>query len=340
MLSLASGPGSFKLAHSLDGKDAIHVVPGSESDPPMIQDPNPQDLLTDKEWMRAISKYKMTKKTIRALKSCWLHKHKCAELGDDPKAAMAMVHLEKIMIRKMKKNYRIGPGSSSLLPHVSLTEDNLDPSSFFICGSTSCGKDFFANQLLLDAPEGRSWVHNRPIVMFVMDESDPSTAAMRKKYSKNLTIIDLSKLEGVRSLPLSIIPPGALLYTSDVLSALDRQDPIRQAVLETLKHASIRGRHATGKRGLTKRGVELITCVHSGSLREYASLRNSCKWMVFFPRSCRNVCRKLLRSRFDYKKSQVDSILDRCKDSRWAAFRMRAPLCMVHQKGCMMLDDF
>ena len=157
---------------------------------------------------------------------------------------------------------------------------------------------------------------------------------------KNLTIIDLSKLEGLKSLPLDIIPPGALLYTSDVLSALDRNDPIRQAVLETLKSASIRGRHSQGRRGLTKRGVELITCVHNGSLREYGPLRSAAAWCVFFPQSCRNICRKMLKTRFDYKKSQVDEILSRCKDSRWAAFRMRAPLCMVHQHGCMMLDEF
>ena len=83
-----------------------------------------------------------------------------------------------------------------------------------------------------------------------------------------------------------------------------------------------------------------MSCVHRGALREYASLRNSCRWLVVFPRSCRNVCRKMLKTRFDYKKSQVDEILDMCKDSRWAAFRMTAPICMVHQHGCMMLDDF
>jgi len=308
-----------------------------EDEPAAISHPNPIDLLTDKDWMRAISKYKINKKQIKALKTCWLHKHSCADLGDDPKAAMAMHFLEKIMIRNMKKVYK-APRGSSLLPHIDLSENNLNPSSFFICGSTSCGKDFFANQLLMDTQDGKSWISNRPVVMFVMDDQDPSTKALRKH--KNLTIIDLSKLEGLRSLPLNVIPEGALLYTSDVLSALDRQDPIRQAVLETIKHASIRGRHSTGKRGLAKRGVECVTCVHSGGMREYASIRNAAKWLVFFPRSCRNVCRKLLKSRFDYKKSQVDTILDKCSKSRWAAFRMQAPLCMVHQHGCMMLDDF
>ena len=163
--------------------------------------------------------------------------------------------------------YKAPPGST-LIPHISLKEDNLDPSSVFICGSTSCGKDFFASQLLLDSPGGSSWVGNRQIIMFVMDEKDPSTALLRKKYRKQMTVIDLSKLSGLKSLPLDIIPPGALLYTSDVLSALDRNDPIRLAVLETLKHACIRGRHSTGRRGMTKRGVECVTCVHRGVLRE------------------------------------------------------------------------
>ena len=343
MLSLepgSLGQGGFQLAHSLKHDSDIYVKPGSSLDPPSIINNSPLDLLTDTDWMKAISKYKISKKNIKALKKCWQHKHKCAELGDDPKAAMAMHHLEKIMLRKMKKIYKIPQGSSTLLPHIDLSEDNLSPSSFFICGSTSCGKDFFANQLLLDSPDGKSWVSNRPIVMFVMDASDPSTLAMRRKYKKNLTIIELSKLEGLKSLPLDIIPPGALLYTSDVLSALSRDDPIRQAVLETLKSASIRGRHKKGRRGLTKRGIECVTCVHNGALREYGPLRAAAAWCVFFPKSCRNVCRKMLKTRFDYKKSQVDTILARCKDSRWAAFRMRAPLCMVHQHGCMMLDEF
>ena len=66
MLSLEPSPDSFQLAHSLKHDSQIYVKPGSSEDPPAIINKNPIDLLTDSDWMKAISKYKISKKNIKA----------------------------------------------------------------------------------------------------------------------------------------------------------------------------------------------------------------------------------------------------------------------------------
>ena len=58
--------GGFQLAHSLKHDSGIYVQPGSSLDPPSIINTSPLDLLTDTDWMKAISKYKVSKNKLAA----------------------------------------------------------------------------------------------------------------------------------------------------------------------------------------------------------------------------------------------------------------------------------
>ena len=131
------------------------------------------------------------------------------------------------------------------------------------------------------------------------------------------------------------------MVCDDVLSALDRSNPIRQSVLRTLSHAAVRGRHRTGRRGMTKRGIEQITMVHNISKREYAPLRNACKYLTVFPKTNRSQVRHVLKSRLDFTKKQTDRVIDQCTKggSRWVTFRLHEPMMAIHENGAMLLSE-
>ena len=341
MFSRSPESGSFCAACGRDDpKVELHVISDSSDQPPAIRSDNLLGLLSDTDWLRAIRKYRLTKQDVDALRKTWSMGLKQADVGNSHSAAMAFRSLESVMLRKLKRIWRAPPGVK-MKPHVDCDCDNSNVSNWLVGGATAAGKGVFVNQLLCKKDRhGKGFAYNRPIVFICMDPMDKAFRETRRVHKKNIIQIDLDKLESTH-IPLDILPPGCLIICDDVLSALDRSNPIRQSVLRTLSHAAVRGRHRTGRRGMTKRGIEQITMVHNISKREYAPLRNACKYLTVFPKTNRSQVRHVLKSRLDFTKKQTDRVIDQCTKggSRWVTFRLHEPMMAIHENGAMLLSE-
>ena len=322
-----------------DPKVELHVVGDSMDRGPAIRTENLLSLLSDSDWLKTIRKYRLQKEDVDALRRTWSMGLKAADVGGH-NAAMAFRALESIMLRKLKRVWRAPPGVK-MRPHVDCACDHHSPSNWLVGGATAAGKGVFVNDLLCKKDRhGKGFAYGRPLVFICMDPDDDAFREARRIHKKNIIQIDLDKLQSTH-IPLSVIPPGALIVCDDVLSALDRSDPVRQSVLQTINHACVRGRHRTGRRGMTKRGVESIVMVHNISRREYGCIRNSCKYLTTFPKTNRSQVRHVLKNRLDFTKRQTDQVIDQCTKggSRWVTFRLHEPMMAIHENGAMLLSE-
>ena len=336
MLSLKGPKGSTKVAFSpSDPSFEVHIAEDSPDTPPAIcNKPNLLSLLSDADWMRVIRKYKIKSKDVVRLKKFWSMRQKNIEL-DCPQCQMGFRALEDIMLRKLKYQYNC---SKKLRPFMPCSPDKKSPNVMLVAGATSSGKGFWTNELLtMKDKDGNLFSQGRPIVFFAMDPEDESFAPTRKLFKKTLTMIDIDKM--TRPLPLSAFEKGSIIVCDDVLSALDRYDPRRQAVLKTMNEIAVRGRHWTGTRGMRKRGCELIVLVHLASSRDLQQIRNACKFFTFFPKTNRSQVVHMLKSRLDFTKKRIENILKLCGNSRWLTFHLHYPLYCVHQHGVIMLNE-
>ena len=333
MLSLAGAKNSKKVAFCPEFE--VHIVDDSEDKPPAIM--NKQSLLsllTDADWMRVIRKYKIKSKDVGRLKRFWSLRQKNIEL-DCPQCQMGFRALEDIMLRKLKYQFNC---KKNIRPFMPCAPDNKSPNVMLVAGATSSGKGFWTNELLtMKDKDGNLFSQGRPVVFFAMDPEDESFEPTRKTFKKTLTMVDINKLKA--PLPLSAFEPGSIVVCDDVLSALDQYDERRQAVLKTMNEIAVRGRHRAGTRGMRKRGVSLICLTHVGSTRDLQQIRNACKFFTFFPKTNRSQVVHMLKSRLDFTKKRIQSILKLCGNSRWLTFHLHYPLYCVHQNGVIMLNE-
>ena len=102
---------------------------------------------------------------------------------------------------------------------------------------------------------------SRPIICFSMNPEDPSLAPSRKLHKKRWMDIDMSKVQG--DIPLSQVPPGALIIFDDCLE-MPNSDPRKRVIFALLNRLVTRGRHRKGKKGNARRGNEVAVITHYG----------------------------------------------------------------------------
>ena len=168
-----------------------------------------------------------------------------------------------------------------------------------------------------------------------MHPEDKSLAEARKFHKKRIIDIDMSKVGG--DIPLSAIPPGALVVFDDSLE-LDNADPRKRTLYALLNALVTRGRHRKGKKGNTLRGNEVVVITHLGSRRELQTVRNACKFWVLFPSCSRSQTIHMLRSRLHKTKRETEELIDRAGDSRFLLFRQHVPTMFISSNHIALLN--
>ena len=297
---------------------------------PCIRPERVDSLLTDSDWLNtACKKYRLPAKEIRKLKKTWALGSPIFE-SDNMKSQLCFREMEKVLVGRMKrlfvpqKNYKLLPWIDNRL------EDNSKPSNIFVVANTAAGKSTLLTKLLCTFDKsGKNWASDRKIVAFTLHQGDKSMAAARKCHKSNWIDIDLDKITG--PIHLSAIPKGSLIIMDDVLQ-LDRSDPRRGFIYDLLNRVVTVGRHHTGKRGGTTRGIEVCVLTHYGSARELQTVRNASAYWIIFPGTSRSQAVHMLKSRLDYTRGQIEDLLSKAKDSRYVCFHNHHPRYLVSER--------
>ena len=297
---------------------------------PCIIPSRPDKLLRREDWLKFMKKYRLSNSDVRKLKSTW-------SLGEpsfqskNPRALMAFSEIESLLLRRMRGNYN--PSRGDLFPWMAMTDNNHSPDNMLLVGNTGSGKSTFLNKLLTTVnKDGTNYAFSRPIVCFSLHQKDPSLAPSRKLHKKRWLDIDAEKITG--SIDLSMLEPGSLVIFDDILELTDH----RKTVLLDLLHAiATRGRHLKGKSGNSRRGCEYVVISHQGSSRQLMTVRNSSKAWVLFVSASRNQAVHMLRARLHKTKKEVEQLLERCGDSRFAYIRHHHPACVISSNHIELL---
>ena len=330
---IAGAKGYAKIAVSeTDKKFGVYLLThncfGSK---PCIRPERIDSLLTDDDWLNtACKKYRLPAKEIRALKKTWALGSPVFE-SDNMKAQLCFREMEKVLIGRMKrlftpqKNYKLLPWFDN-----NIENKNSKPSNLFVVANTAAGKSTLLAKLLCSTDKnGDNWASKRKIVAFTMHRNDPSMEPARRCHKGNFIEIDLEKVQGPIS--LEAIPNGSLVLFDDVLE-LDKSDPRRGFIYDLLNRIVTVGRHKTGKKGNSVRGIEACVLTHYGSRRELGTIRNACRYWILFPGTSRHQAVHMLKSRLDYSKKQVEQLISKAKDSRYVCFHNFHPQYVVSER--------
>lgn len=342
---------SEKDAKRVGGKKGYHKIAVSETDrkfevflvthncyssKPCIKPERIDSLLTDDDWLNtACKKYRLPAKEIRALKRTWSLGAPTFE-SDNIKAQLCFRDMEKTIIGRMKRQFQ-PDRNYKMLPWIQHGEQfgNTRPSNIYIVANTSAGKTVILDKLLCSVDRhGLNWAHGRKIVAFTMHQDDPSLGGAKNCHKKNWIQIDMEKING--PIQLSAIPKGALVIFDDVLE-LDRSDPRRQIVYDLLNRIVTVGRHETGKKSNSRRGIEAVVLTHYGSRRELGTVRNACRFWILFPGTSRHQAVFMMKSRLDYSKKQVNDLLNKAGDSRYVCFHNHHPQYIISERHIEVL---
>ena len=323
----------FTIAHDKKGKPVLAITSNYLKCRPCIFPERPDKLLRTEDWMKFIKRYRLSNADVRKLRSTWTLGAPSFE-SNNPKAMFAFKEIEELLLKRMRSNY--SPGHGDLFPWIAMANDNNSPANVFLVGNTSCGKTTFLNKLLTTTNnQGQNYATGRPIVIFSAHPEDPSLAEARKFHKKRIVDIDFNKIGG--NIPLSAVPPGALVIFDDVLE-LSNSDPRKKTLYSLLTALVTRGRHMKGKKGNTVRGVECVVITHYGSRRELQTVRNACKFWVLFPNCSRNQSIHMLRSRLHKTKRETEALLDQAGDSRFLLFRQHVPTMVISSNHISILS--
>jgi len=330
---IAGPKGYAKIAVSqVDKKFSVFLLTqncfGSK---PCIRPERIDSLLTDSDWLNtACKKYRLPAKEIRKLKKTWALGSPIFE-SDNLKAQLCFREMEKVLVGRMKrlftpdKNYKLLPWFDN-----NIENKNAKPSNVFVVANTAAGKSTLLSLLLCSVDKsGENWASKRKIVAFTLHPNDESLAPARKCHKGNFIEIDLDKITG--PIHLSAIPDGALVIFDDVLE-LDKSDHRRGFIYDLLNRIVTVGRHRTGRKGNSVRGIEACVLTHYGSRRELGTIRNACRYWILFPGTSRHQAVHVLKSRLDYSKKQVEALLAKAKDSRYVCFHNFHPQYVVSER--------
>ena len=314
----------YILAHEGKGKPLYAITSNYLKCKPCIFPDRPDKLLSREDWLKYIKKYRLSNSDVRKLRSTWTLGEPSFE-SNNPRAQFAFAEIEELLLKRMRANY--APNRGDIFPWIAMSNDNNSPANIFLVGNTSCGKTHFLNKLLTTVnKQGENYATGRPIVAFTMNPDDTSLAPARKLHKKRWLDIDMDKIGA--TIPISMIEPGSLVILDDALQ-LGASDPRKRTLYALLNQLVTRGRHRKGKKGNTKRGIEVVVISHLGSMRELANVRNAAKFWVLFPNCSRIQSIHMLRSRLHYTKRQTERLLDRAGDSRFLMFRTHVPQMLV-----------
>jgi len=168
-----------------------------------------------------------------------------------------------------------------------------------------------------------------------MHPGDPSLRPARKLHKRRWLDVDINKITG--PLTLDMVEPGSLVIVDDALE-LPRNDPRKAVLYDLLNAIATRGRHHRGTKGNTVRGCEYHVISHYGSDRKLVTLRNASKAWVLFPSCSRTQSIHILRSRLHRTKKEVEALLDRCGDSRYAYIRHHHPGMIISANHIELLN--
>ena len=297
---------------------------------PCIIPSRPDKLLRREDWLKFMRKYRLSNADVRKLKSTW-------SLGEpsfqskNPRALMAFSEIEALLLRRMRGNYQ--PGQGNLFPWIAMRDNNHSPANLFLVSNTGGGKSFWLGKLLTNVnKEGTNYAFSRPIVCFSLNPEDPSLAAARKLHKKRWLDIDAQKITS--DISLEMLEPGSLVIFDDILELTDH----RRRILLNLLHAiATRGRHRKSTKGNGRRGTEYVVISHTGSDRALMTVRNSSQAWVLFPTASRNQAVHMLRARLHKTKKEVETLLERCGDSRFAYIRHHHPQCIISSNHIELL---
>ena len=338
-----------KDARKIGGKDGYTKIAVSEIDKkfavflithncyntkPCLQPKRIDSLLTDSDWLEvACKKYRLPGAEIRKLKKVWSLGAPTFE-SDNVKAQLCFRELEKTLIGRMKRLY-MPEKRMKMLPWIDLQESNSKPANMMIIANTAAGKSTLLTKLLCSVDKhGNNWASMRKIVAFTMHRTDPSMMAARKCHKKNWIDIDLDRING--PIDISAIPKGALVLFDDVLE-LPKTDQRRDFVYDLLNRIVTSGRHEQGKKGNSLRGIEACILTHYGSRRELRIVRQACRFWVLFPGTSRHQAIHIMKSRLDYTKKQIATMLDKAKDSRYVLFHNFSPQYVMSENHIEIL---
>jgi len=338
-----------KDAKSIGGKDGYTKIAVSEIDKkfavflithncyntkPCLAPKRIDSLLTDSDWLEvACKKYRLPGKEIRKLKKVWSLGAPTFE-SDNVKAQLCFRELEKTLIGRMKRLY-MPEKRMKMLPWIDLQESNSKPANMMIIANTAAGKSTLLTKMLCSVDKsGNNWAHGRKVVAFTMHRSDPSMLDARKCHRKNWIDIDLDRVNG--PIDIGAIPKGALVLFDDVLE-LPRSDPRREFIYDLLNRIVTSGRHEQGKKKNSLRGIECCVLTHYGSRRELRIVRQACRFWILFPGTSRHQAVHIMKSRLDYTKKQIATMLDKAKDSRYVLFHNFSPQYVMSENHIEVL---
>ena len=338
-----------KDAKKIGGKDGYVKIAVSETDKkfavflithncyktrPCLQPDRIDSLLTDSDWLEvACKKYRLPAKEIKKLRKVWALGAPTFE-SDNVKSQLCFRELEKTLIGRMKRLY-LPEKRMRMLPWINLTENNSKPANCIIIANTAAGKSTLLRKLLCSVDKsGNNWAHSRKIVAFTMHRTDPSMVDARKCHKKNWIDIDVDRIDG--PIDITAIPKGALVIFDDVLE-LPMSDPRREFVYDLLNRIVTSGRHETGKKSNALRGIECVVLTHYGSRRELRIVRQACRFWILFPGTSRHQAIHIMKSRLDYSKKQIATMLDKAKDSRYVLFHNFSPQYVMSENHIEVL---
>ena len=326
----------FKMAVSqTDPKFAVYVVTeGCYGAKPCIRPKRVDKLLTDRDWLDvACKKYRLPGSEIKKLKRTWATGAPTFD-STNVKAQLCFRELEKTILGRMKRSYR-PEKKMKLLPWFDHGEalQNNKPANVLIIGATASGKSTFLRQLLCQQHKGENWATGRKIIAFTLHTNDPSLRGARECHKKNWVDIDLQKL-GEGEIEMEAIPKGALCIFDD---ALEVTGPVKHVLYNLLNSIATVGRHHTGKKSNTLRGVEFCALSHWGSRRELKMARSAATYTVLFTGTSKQQAVHFLKSRLGYTKRGILDLLRKAGDSRWVCMRNHYPQYIMSENHIEIL---
>jgi hypothetical protein len=207
--------------------------------------------------------------------------------------------------------------------------------STFVCGNSSAGKSYWVKTLVEANLKGKK-ADRRKFVYISNELTIDKTIQplLAEKYHENVVGIDISE----EAIEESELTPTEY-FMKKVKSRVERAAPCVVIADDAQDSMPELAEHM--RRYLTKlqrcgrhKQISVIFLLHKLNSGLWSSTaKSSCRYIVLFPRSMKNRCRKFLEDELGIPKREAEKhVMDYAQTGRAMVCRMHAPCCFLNKK--------
>ena len=207
--------------------------------------------------------------------------------------------------------------------------------STFVCGNSSAGKTYWVKTLIENNLKGKK--KDRRKFVYISNElhlDKTIQPLLAEKYSDNFIGVDISEesIEESEMDPteyflkkVKAVVEAAAPCTVVADDAQDSHPELAEHMRRYITKLQRCGRH---------KKISVIFMLHKLTSGLWSSTAmSSCKYIILFPRSMKNRCRKFLEDELGIPKREAEKhVLDFAQTSRAMICRMHAPCCFLNEK--------